>query len=222
MRMKVVKPLGRRRASESLRVSLCDRNAEIAQVLADSFRDVDEVEVLVGNLLDLDCDALVSPANSFGDMSGGVDQQIDRFYEGAAQRAAMERIASRFHGELPVGMASLFEMDSRRFPFLIIAPTMRVPSRVHGTINAYLSMRAAMVAILDHNRDAHRPIRSVATPGLCTGVGGMSPEDAARQMRAAYDMVVLGGWKRIVHHAQAPFALGPGGASSGRTRVPTS
>jgi O-acetyl-ADP-ribose deacetylase (regulator of RNase III) len=221
MRMKVVKPLGRRRASDSLRVSLCDRNAEVAQVLADSFRDIEEVEVLVGDLLDLDCDALVSPANSFGDMSGGVDQRIDRFYEGAAQRAAMERIASRFHGELPVGMAGLIEMGTRRFPFLIIAPTMRVPSRVHGTINAYLSMRAALIAIHDYNRDAHRPIRSVAAPGLCTGVGGMPPEEAAQQMRAAYDMVVLGGWKRIVHHAQAPFALGPRDSSWGWTRGPT-
>jgi O-acetyl-ADP-ribose deacetylase (regulator of RNase III) len=207
--MKVVKPLGRRCVSEFLRISLCDRNAEVAQALAYHFRNVEEVEVLVGDLLDLDCDAVVSPANSFGDMSGGVDQQIDRFYDGAAQRAAMERIAERFHGKLPVGMASLIEMGTRRFPFLIVAPTMRVPSRVHGTINAYLSMRAALAATLDHNRDARRPIRSVAAPGLCTGVGGMPPEDAARQMRAAYDMIVLGGWKRIVHHAQAPFALGP-------------
>ena len=32
-------------------------------------------------------------------------------------------------------------------------------------------------------------------------------------MRAAYEMVALGGWRRIVHHAQVPFALGPDAAS---------
>jgi O-acetyl-ADP-ribose deacetylase (regulator of RNase III) len=214
--MKVVKPLGRDCPSDLVKVSLCDENPEIAQTLAHHFRDADGVEVLAGNLFDLDCDALISPANSFGDMSGGIDQQIDRFYNEAAQRATMSRIAERFHGELPVGVATIIAMGSRRFPFLIVSPTMRVPSRVSGTINAYLSMRAALVAILDHNKDGLVRISSVAVPGLCTGVGGMPADEAGPQMRAAYDMVVLGGWRQIVHPIQAPFALGLGFALSGR------
>ena len=116
--MKVMKPLGRRGEPKSVTISLCDKNAEVAQTLANHFQDVDGVEVLAGDLFDLDCDALVSPANSFGDMSGGIDQQIDRFYAGAAQRAAMDRIAGRFHGELPVGMATVIEMGTRRFRFV--------------------------------------------------------------------------------------------------------
>src|SRR5437764_2805002 len=98
MRMKVIKPLGRDRATESMKISLCDENPEVAQSLANHFRDVDGVEVLAGNLFDLDLDALVCPANSFGDMSGGIDKQIDRFYKEAAQRATRDRIAERFHG----------------------------------------------------------------------------------------------------------------------------
>jgi hypothetical protein len=35
----------------------------------------------------------------------------------------------------------------------------------------------------------------------------MAADEAAIQMRAAYDMIVLEGWKRIVHPVQAPFAL---------------
>src|SRR5262249_3418507 len=157
---------------------------------------------LTGDLFDLDCDALVSPANSFGDMSGGIDQQIDRFYAGAAQPATKERIAERFHGELPVGIATIIAMSTRRFPFLIISPTMRIPSSVPGTINAYLSMRAALVSILDHNKNGSVRISSLAVPGLCTGVGGMSAEEAAQQMRVAYNMVVLGEWRQIVHPVQ--------------------
>jgi O-acetyl-ADP-ribose deacetylase (regulator of RNase III) len=120
------------------------------------------------------------------------------------------------HGELPVGTATIIAMGTRRFPFLIVSPTMRVPSRVSGTINAYLSMRAALVAMLDHNKGGIVRISSVAVPGLCTGVGGMPADEAALQMRAAYDMVMLGGWKQIIHPIQAPFALGLGSTPSSR------
>jgi O-acetyl-ADP-ribose deacetylase (regulator of RNase III) len=206
--MTVLKPLGPGHGVNALRVSLCDRSPEVARVLAGYFRDLPSVEVLAGDLFDLDCDALVSPANSFADMSGGLDQQIDRFYAEAAQPAAVARIAERFHGELPVGVATILAMGTRRFPHLIVSPTMRVPSKVPGTLNAYLSMRAALIAIHEHNRVASSPIRSVAVPGLCTGVGGMPPEESGPQMRAGYEMIVLGAWRGIVHPVQAPFALG--------------
>ena len=208
-RMSVVKPFGRRLPPGLLRVSLCDTRPEVAHALAVGFAGVDGVEVLEGSLLDLDADAVVSPANSFGDMGGGVDQAIDHHYGGEAQRRVMAEIAGRFCGELPVGMALVIPMPARRFPFLISAPTMRVPGDVRGTINAYLAMRAAFVAIVRHNAEAAGPgpIRSVAVPGLGTGVGAMAPEVAARQMRAAHDNIIGGGWRKIVHPAFAPFAL---------------
>ena len=142
-------------------------------------------------------------------MDGGIDQAIDRFYGGAAQRAVLDRIAERFYGELPVGSATVIGMPSVRFPFLVVAPTMRVPGDSRGTINAYLAMRAALIAVLDHNGGGAGRIASVATPGLCTGVGWMSADESASQMRAAYDMIVGGGWRGIIHPLQAPFALGP-------------
>jgi O-acetyl-ADP-ribose deacetylase (regulator of RNase III) len=86
---------------------------------------------------------------------------------------------------------------------------MRIPGAVAGTINAYLSMRAALTAVLLHDR-AGRPIHSLAVPGLCTGVGGMHPAEAAAQMRAAYDSVVGGGWQQVLSPIMAPFALRPG------------
>jgi O-acetyl-ADP-ribose deacetylase (regulator of RNase III) len=79
---------------------------------------------------------------------------------------------------------------------------------VQGSINAYLSMRAALVAVLRHNAAGGRRIRSLAVPGLGTGVGGIDPEEAAGQMRAAYDNVVGGEWREVVHPALAPFAFG--------------
>jgi O-acetyl-ADP-ribose deacetylase (regulator of RNase III) len=110
--------------------------------------------------------------------------------------------------ELPVGAALVVEVPARRFPFVIAAPTVRVPGSVTGSINAYLAMRAALVAVLRHNAGAARQIRSLATPGLGTGVGGIDARQAAEQMRQAYDNVVGEKWRQVVHPAQAPYALG--------------
>jgi O-acetyl-ADP-ribose deacetylase (regulator of RNase III) len=205
--MHTLKPFGKSAPTAGLRLSLCDRDAGVATTLAGAFADADAVEVVEGNLLDLECDGVVSPANSFGDMGGGIDKAIDDFHRGAAQRAVMAAIAEHFLGELPVGAALVVEVAARRFPFVVAAPTMRVPGGLDDTINAYLAMRAALVAVLRHNQGAGRPVRSLAVPGLCTGVGAMHPADAASQMRAAYDSVLGGQWRQVISPVMAPYAL---------------
>jgi O-acetyl-ADP-ribose deacetylase (regulator of RNase III) len=202
-RVKTLKPFGKSAPPGDLRLSLGDRNAEVAVALAHAFADAASVEVVEGSLLDLDCEAIVSPANSFGDMGEGLDKAIDDFHRGAAQKAVMAAIAERFLGELPVGMAVVVELPARRFPFVVAAPTMRIPGSVIATLNAYLAMRAALVAALTHGR----AIRTLAVPGLCTGVGGMHPAEAAGQIRAAYDSVVGGKWRDVISPVMAPYAL---------------
>ena len=49
-RMKTLKPFGKP-AAKSLRLSLGDLNAEVAQALADAFAGADAVEVVEGNLI---------------------------------------------------------------------------------------------------------------------------------------------------------------------------
>jgi O-acetyl-ADP-ribose deacetylase (regulator of RNase III) len=205
--MKTLKPFGPG-SPTALRVSLGDTNPEVAQALAAAFDDVHQVEVVEGNLLDLACDAIVSPANSFGDMSGGIDKVIDDFHGGAAQKAVTSAIAEHFFGELPVGAAVVVKLDGRQFPYIVAAPTMRIPGSVAGTINAYLAMRAVLVAVMKHNASGSSPIRSLAIPGLGTGVGGISHKEAGEQMRAAYENVIGGHWRKVVHPAMAPYALG--------------
>ncbi len=205
-RMTTLKPFGKVPAG-SLRLSLGDLDPRVARALADAFADADATEVVEGNLLGLDCDGIIAPANSFGDMSGGIDKAIDDLHGGRAQEALRAAIAERFLGELPVGMALVVELPGPRLPFVVAAPTMRVPGGVAGTLNAYLAMRAALVAVLLHHKDDRRPIRSLAIPGLCTGVGGMHPVEAAEQMRAAYDSVVGGRWRQAVSPVLAPYAL---------------
>jgi O-acetyl-ADP-ribose deacetylase (regulator of RNase III) len=206
-RMKTLKPFGRLSDDTALRLSLGDQNPDVARALADAFTDVPGVEVIEGNLLDIDCDAILSPANSFGDMGGGIDKAIDDFHQGAAQRTVRAAIAKRCYGELPVGMALVLEMPDSRVPFIVAAPTMRVPGRVGDSLNAYLAMRAALVAVSLHNDIRARIIRRLAVPGLCTGVGGMGAAESAGQMRTAYDQIIGGAWKQVLHPAMAPYVM---------------
>lgn len=205
--MNVLKPFADGLPAGALRVSLYDRSEGMADAWLRAFGDVGAVEIVRDDVFKLRCDALVSPANSFGDMDGGLDKAIDDFFRGGAQPRVKRAIAEHFYGELPVGAALVVVTEDRRFPFLVVAPTMRVPSLVPNTPNAYLAMRAALAAVLRYSEAHPGRIRSLAVPGLCTGVGGMAHALAAEQMRAAYDNVIGGKWRDIVHSAMAPFAL---------------
>lgn len=203
--LKTIVPFSKSTDEKSVCFSICAHSESISQTLADEFSALDQIEIVKGNIFGLNCDAIVSPANSFGEMSGGLDKDIDDFYQGQAQLKASKRLEAHF-GELPVGQAVTIDMQSARFPYLILSPTMRIPGLVADTHNAYLSMRALLVEIANHNSRGNNKIRSVAIPSLCTGVGGMKPKDSAEQMRAAFENVVMSGWQSVRHPAMAPFA----------------
>lgn len=205
--MKVVQHFGKNAKDAAFRLTLCDTNTDMTDAWLDQFWGVEAVEIVQGDLLEAAADAVVSPANSFGDMSGGVDKRIDDFFRGAAQERITQAIRQQFLGELPVGMALVVPMPAGRIPFVVAAPTMRVPQPVPDSLNAYLALRAALVAVTLHNAQNASPIHSLAVPGLCTGVGGMSCAKSARQMRTAYDNILGEGWKLVEHPAMAPLAL---------------
>jgi O-acetyl-ADP-ribose deacetylase (regulator of RNase III) len=167
----------------------------LAAAWRDAFADCASVRVHEGSILELKVDAVVSPANSFGYMDGGIDLAYSVRFGWGLQGRLHERIVRRHHGELPVGCADILETFRDDAPYLIAAPTMRVPMRLVDSVNPYLATRAALLLVLygvfpDGER-VGRPIRehvkTVAFPGMGTGIGGVAFERSARQMRAAYD-----------------------------------
>ena len=56
-----------------------------------------------GSILDLKCDAVVSPANSFGFMDGGIDMAYSQHFGWHVQERLQELIRQQHHGELLVG-----------------------------------------------------------------------------------------------------------------------
>ena len=63
---------------------------------------------------------------------------------------------------------------------------MRVPGSIEGTDKVYAATWAAILAVLAHNRSSKQRIETVAFPAMGTGFGGVSFDEAARQMSAAY------------------------------------
>ena len=175
-----------------LRLLLRDRDAAVADALAAAFSGLADVEVSQGDIFDRTADAIVSPANSFGFMDGGIDLAYSRRFGWDLSERLREQLQRDHGGELPVGQAVLVETFDERTPWMISAPTMRIPDDVSETVNAYLAFRAALRCAVGQGASVSPPIQSVLCPGLCTAVGRMPARRAARQMHAAYGVAVLG------------------------------
>lgn len=183
-----------------MKIILCAVDVRLTSAWQEACGDLDFVEVHRGSILDLKCDAVVSPANSFGFMDGGIDALYTSHFGFQLQQRLQELIQSRHHGELLVGAAEIVDTDDLRIPFLIAAPTMRVPTILKDSVNPYLAARATLLLV----RDGKFPmgmlsgerisdgVKSIAFPGLGTGVGRVPPDVCARQVRQAINEVVLG------------------------------
>jgi O-acetyl-ADP-ribose deacetylase (regulator of RNase III) len=177
---------------EPVSVHLRDINPNLVRAWKTAFTAYPEVEISQGEIFGVRGDALVSPANSFGFMDGGIDAVYSRRFGWDLQERLQALLRSQHHGECVVGEAVLVETRDAEIPWVISAPTMRVPGDVSDTVNAYLAFRAALRCALAHNRTGAPPIRSLVCPGLGTAVGRMSPERCAHQMAVAYGVVAEG------------------------------
>ncbi|MDF1667070.1 MAG: macro domain-containing protein [Planctomycetota bacterium] len=179
-----------------LEIVLCDLNTSLCQAWQGHFADHDRVEVQAGNILELTADAIVSPANSFGFMNGGIDLAYSHFFGWELQERLQLTLNKSLLGECPVGLAVLVETGHPRIPNLICAPTMRIPMNVANTVNAYLSFRAALLSVHRANKKRSTPIRRILCPGLATATGCMPVDRCSFQMEAAYREVALGEYRR--------------------------
>ena len=176
-----------------LTVHLRDINTGIVKAWEQAFADVSEVSVSCGDIFEHKADAIVSPANSFGFMDGGIDLLYSRHFGWSLQTDLQAVLAEQHYGELPVGQAVIVATGHDSIPFLVSAPTMRIPADISATVNVYLAFRGALIAVLTHNARKKPLIRTLLVPGLGTGIGAVVPAAAARQMRLAYDTIIGSG-----------------------------
>ncbi len=123
--------------------------------------------VKLGDLTQIDCDAIVNPANSFGYMDGGVASAIKRVGGAEIEKEAVNK------SPIVVGKAVSTTAGSLPCKYVIHAPTMKRPAMRIGVENVRLATQAALRLAKEMG------LSSIAIPGMGTGVGGVSHRKAA-------------------------------------------
>lgn len=173
-----------------MKIQLIDENKEMCNQWKIHFKDCKDVVIYCGDFFSLSTDCVVSPANSFGFMDGGLDLVISKVIGWQVQEKLQKQIQEKYFGELLVGQAELVETDFKEIPFCIVAPTMRVPQILKDTVNVYLASKAIFYLLKNESR-----INTVTISGLGTGVGKVPYDVCAKQMKQAYNDIWLGEYK---------------------------
>lgn len=135
-------------------------------------------------------DAIVTPGNSFGHMTGGFDGALVNVFGQELDERVRAHIEMAWCGELPVGNARLIELTANpHASWIVYTPTMRVPHRLPDNSEApYIATLAAFQRIRrwNHNKPkSHNSIVNVLLPVMGMGTGGLNRDYVARQMQLA-------------------------------------
>ena len=174
-----------------IKVYLRDKNINIVNAWEIEFSNYSNIKTSCGNIFDLNADAIISPANSFGFMDGGIDLVYSEYFGWNLEKELQKNIQKKYNGEIPVGVATIIKTNNEKIKYLVSAPTMRIPEDVSNTLNAYLAFRASLIEIIKFNKNNKQKIKSVLCPGLGTLTGNISPKKCAQQMKFAYDSIIL-------------------------------
>ena len=163
-----------------MKIVIRDRNPEFIKSFSvfKYFNGSEAISAQCGDIFqDDNWNCVVSPANSFGFMNGGIDQIYINRYGQQLEDRVRETIKDQFKGELLIGQAFWLYTDSKHDKVLIVAPTMRVPRRIVDPVDVYLATRAAVRCAISDNDD-----ETLLLPGMGTGVGQVNFQTAARNM----------------------------------------
>jgi len=128
------------------------------------------LRVLIEDVTKLVVDAIVNPANSLMVMGGGV--------AGAIKRVGGEEIEKEAMRYAPVPIGKAVATTAGRLPakYVIHSPTMEKPA-MRTTVD---KVSKAVLAALE--KALELGVKSIAFPGMGTGVGGLSYSQAAEAM----------------------------------------
>ena len=178
-----------------IQLILCDENPQVIEAWKVQFKKHPAIQIKQSPLLESGADACLCPGNAFGFMDSGLSYSMSQAFGWEIQDKLRQEVRETYDGELLMGQAVTLPTRITP-PWLVYSPTVRATASACATVNAYLSMRGALIAVINHNQSAHKqnsqksPIQSLATSGLCTGEEGMHPHVSARQIRYAYEQCI--------------------------------
>jgi len=131
-----------------------------------------EIEIQKGDITKVQADAIVNPANSFGWMGGGSAGAIKRHGGDLIEKQVVDQ------APLEIGKAVLTTAGKLPFKGVIHAPTMISPAEKAIPYDVQMAVRGALILADDMK------FKTIAMPGLGTGVGDFPKEEAAKLMIA--------------------------------------
>src|SRR3990167_3412702 len=146
-----------------MQLYLVDVLEEMIVAWRNAFDGLRGVNVIHGNILDYAEDTIVSPANSYGYMDGGIDRIYRNHFGMQIERTVQESIKALGQSYLPVGSSIIVQTNDSKIPLMIVAPTMFLPEPIKPEKCA-IAMSAVLAAY--ESRSAH--IKKVYCPGLGT------------------------------------------------------
>ncbi|XWV26951.1 macro domain containing protein [Tupanvirus soda lake] len=138
----------------------------------------------------------ISPANSRLSMTGGIDKLYSDLFPNVENSLRNKMIEKKYATSdieykgtnyiLPIGKIVIAETGDKRCYFIMASPTMDMPRDISGSNNVYLCMKSVLKKLLL----IKEPI-IVACPCLGTGIGNMSAEESAQQIKKAIEDVIV-------------------------------
>ena len=174
---------------EEMKIFIIDKSEYKVEMLKRSFEDVPNVIVEQNDLKRfyyenqqmIDC--LVSPANSFGRMTGGYDEVLSQILGCNFQYKVQDYIKRHYYGEQVVGTSFIIDTDIDGLK-LIHTPSMRYPSRIKDDMVVYYCMRSTLMCALENG------IKNIVIPVFGGDCGGVDAAWAGTRMREAYDQIL--------------------------------
>ncbi len=129
-----------------------------------------DIKIQKGDITKVDAEAIVNPSNSFGWMGGGSAAAI--------VKAGGQEIEREITDKAPLEIGKAVTTKAGKLPYKVVihAPTMESPAQKAVSYNVAMSIRGALLLADDQK------IKSIAMPGLGTGVGEFPKKEAAKIM----------------------------------------
>jgi len=161
------------------------------------------LELIEGDITELDTDAIVNAANEHLAHGGGVAGVISRKGGPAIQRESDAWV--RQHGPLPTGSAAITSGGHLKARYVIHAVGPVYDGTPRSAELLASAVRAALRMADDHD------LKSIALPAISTGIFGYPMEEAARVMLQAAIEYLRGetGLERVVFclYGELPFGV---------------
>lgn len=110
-----------------MKLSLADNNLNLVIEWSKTFSKLPEVKILCANILDAAECYMVSAADSFGNIDGGIDLVYSDYFGWDLEKKVKNEIDQLTNSKLPVGSRIIIGANYSKILFLIVSPTLRMP-----------------------------------------------------------------------------------------------